>query len=127
MHIYKRYDSKRRLLSGPLLFCDLEEEIAQLKEDPEWHERHRNAVTLVKEPHLSVVLVALREGATLQEHRAPGAFTIVVLDGAVRLGIDNETRTVKRGGLVSMEKDIPHDVEALEETALLLTIAGPKP
>jgi len=127
MHVYRRFDSKRRLLSGPLLFCDLEEEITQLKEDPEWHERRRNAVTLVKEPHLSVVLVVLQKGATLQEHRAPGAFTIIILNGAVRIGTDHETRTVKRNGMVSMEAGIPHDVEALEETALLLTIAEPKP
>jgi len=127
MHVYKRYDSKQRLLSGPVLFCELEDEIAQLKEDPEWQQRHRNAVTLVKEPHLSVVLVVLQKGAKLQEHRAPGPFTIQVLNGAVRVGIDHEIRTVMRNGLVSMEKGIPHDVEALEETALLVTIAEPKP
>jgi quercetin dioxygenase-like cupin family protein len=126
MHVYKRYDSMKRQLSGPLLFHDLDEEITQLKEDPEWHERHRNAVTLAKESHLSVVLVVLEKGATLQEHSAPGAFTVVVLNGAIRFGANNQTRTVKRNGMVSMEKGIPHDVQALEESALLLTISEPK-
>ncbi len=127
MHVYKRFDSEKRLLSGPLLFFELEEEIAQLKKDPEWLSRHRNAVTLVKEPHLSVVLVVLQKGSTLEEHHARGPVTIVVLSGAVRIGMHQETRMVKHSGMVAMEKGIPHNVEALEESALLLTIAEPKP
>jgi hypothetical protein len=29
--------------------------------------------------------------------------------------------------MLSLEKDIPHEVEALEESAVLVTIAEPKP
>ncbi len=127
MHVYKRYDSNKRLLSGPTLFFDVKEELAQLKEDPEWQQRHRNAVTLLKEPHLSVVLVALQKGAALQEHRTQGAVTIQVLSGSVRVGVDKTPRTVKSHGLVSFEKNVRHEIEALEESALLVTIAEPKP
>ena len=127
MHVYRRYDSEKRLLAGPLLFFNLEEEFVQLKEDPEWRDRHRNAVTLLKEPHLSVVLVGLQKGAALREHKAQGPLTLYVLAGAVRVGTGHEARTVQRQGLVSLEKNVPHEVEALEESAVLLTIAEPNP
>ncbi len=126
MHIYKRYDSKKRMLSAPLLFFELEDEIRQLKEDPEWTARRRTAVTLVKEPELSVVLVIAQKGATLREHRTESPFTLLVLSGSVRFAAGEDTRTVARNGFVALDKGIPHEVEALEESAFLLTIIEPK-
>lgn len=126
MHVYKRYDSQKRMLAGPVLFFDLKDELAQLKEDPEWHQRHRNAVTLVKEPHLSVVLVALQKGTRLEPHKTQGPFTLHVINGSVRMQLEKETRMIKPGELIAIEQDIAHEVEALEESAMLLTIAEPK-
>jgi quercetin dioxygenase-like cupin family protein len=127
MHVYKRYDSEKRRLAGPLLFFNLDEEFTQLKEDPEWSARHRNAVTLLKEPHLSVVLVGLQKGAALSKHKAQGPVTICVLIGAVSIKTEHESRTLHSHGMLSLERDIPHEVEALEESAVLVTIAEPKP
>ncbi len=126
MHVYKRYDSETRLLAGPVLYFNLEDELAQLHEDPEWGARHRNAVTLLKEPHLSVVLVALQKGERLSEHKTSGPFTLQVVKGTVRVGVDHEARTVSTRGLVAMEQGVPHEVTALEDSAVLLTIAEPK-
>jgi hypothetical protein len=99
MHVYKRYDSEKRRLSGPLLFFNLEEEFIQLKEYPEWSARHRNAVTLLKVPHLSVVLMGLQKGAALSKHKAQGPVTICVLIGAVRPRVlDVEDRRLPMAG-----------------------------
>lgn len=35
-------------------------------------------------------------------------------------------RSIRSRGLLSLGKDIPHEVEALEESAVLVTIAEPK-
>ncbi|HVM62691.1 MAG TPA: cupin domain-containing protein [Verrucomicrobiae bacterium] len=126
MHIYKRYDSKKRMLAAPLLFFELEDEIQQLKEDPEWPARQRTAVTLVKEPELSVVLVIAQKGAALREHHTESPVTLQVLSGSVRFVAGDDTRTVARNGFIALDKGIPHEVEALEESAFLLTIIEPK-
>jgi quercetin dioxygenase-like cupin family protein len=123
---YKRYDSEKRLLSGPLLFFALEEEIEQLKKDPEWRSRHSNAMTLLKTPPLSVVLVVLQKGATLREHHTDSPITLFVLSGKISFGVGDEKRHVETNGLVTLQKAIPHEVEALEDSAFLLTIVQPK-
>jgi quercetin dioxygenase-like cupin family protein len=127
MHTYKRYDSEKRLLSGPLLFFALEEEIEQLKKDPEWRSRHSNAVTLLKTLPLSVVLVVLQKGATLREHHTDSPITVLVLSGKISFGASGQQRHVQRHALVTLDKGIPHDVEALEDSAFLLTIVQPHP
>jgi quercetin dioxygenase-like cupin family protein len=73
------------------------------------------------------VLVGLQKGAALSKHKAQGPVTICVLIGAVSIKTEHESRTLHSHGMLSLEKDIPHEVEALEESAVLVTIAEPKP
>lgn len=116
---------ERRTVAAPLLSLAIEDELDRLKKEPEWVSGTRNSVTLVKTPHLSVVLVALRKGASMCGHHVEGPITLFVVSGAVRFGVENDERVVKANGLLSLDKKIPHDVEALEDSSFLLTILQP--
>jgi len=116
---------EKRTVAAPLLSLAIEEELERLKKEPEWASGDRNSVTLVKTPNLSIVLVALRKGAAMCGHEVEGPITLFVVSGAVRFGIGKEEQIVKSNGLLSLDKKIPHDVEALEDSAFLLTIQQP--
>lgn len=85
----------------------------------------RGGVTLVKQSGMSLVLTHLHEGASLQEHAAPGAATVQVLDGHVRVHIGDETRDVPAGRLIAFNAGVRHSVEAQEDSTLLLTLVSP--
>jgi quercetin dioxygenase-like cupin family protein len=84
----------------------------------------RGAVTLVKQSGMSLVLTHLHRGGTLQEHAVPGAATVQVLDGRVRVQIGDETLDVSAGRLLAFNSGVRHSVEALEDSTLLLTLTG---
>ena len=84
----------------------------------------RGAITLVKESGMSLVLAHLHAGGTLQEHSAPGPATVQVLDGHVRMEIGDESIDVPAGRVVAFKGGVRHRVEAIEDSALLLTIVG---
>jgi quercetin dioxygenase-like cupin family protein len=84
----------------------------------------RRAVTLVKQGGMSLVLTHLHSGGTLQEHGAPGAATVQVLDGLVRVQIGDESLEAPAGRLVAFDAGVRHSVEALEDSTLLLTLVG---
>jgi quercetin dioxygenase-like cupin family protein len=84
----------------------------------------RGAVTLVKQSGMSLVLTHLHSGGTLQEHAAPGATTVQVLDGRVRVQIGDEALEVPAGRLIAFNSGVRHSVDALEDSTLLLTITG---
>ncbi len=90
-----------------------------------YREGERNANTLVKTPQLRVVLTALRAGSRLHEHRAPGWVSVQTVEGHLRLQVAGETVDLPAGALVTLEPDLAHDVEALEDSVFLLTIAWP--
>jgi quercetin dioxygenase-like cupin family protein len=77
----------------------------------------------VKEPDFRIVLIALRAGARLDEHRAAGRIIIQTLAGHVQLQTSGAIVELPVGRLVSLERDVPHTVEAVAESALLITIA----
>lgn len=115
-----------RQLTGPILHFDVPQELAALKVEPSWRDGDRNARTLVQEPAYRVVLTALKAGTHVREHRAPGWASIQTVEGHLRLRLPGqEVVDLPEGGLLVLEPDVPHDVEALEESAFLLAVAGP--
>ena len=61
----------------------------------------------------------------MKEHRAPGSAVVQTLSGRIRLGLPDQTVELPTGALVVLEPNLPHDVEALEESAFTITIAWP--
>ncbi len=104
---------------------DLAAEVERLHTEESWRGGARNAKTLVKEPDLRIVLIVMRQGGRMEEHRAPGRLSIQTLTGRLRLQVRDQTIDLPAGHVLALDPDIAHDVEALDESAFLLTIAWP--
>lgn len=111
-------------LAGSYLEFDLPAEIHRLRAETTWSTGH-NARTLIKYEDLRVVLIALQENASIPEHKAEGRISVHVLSGHIQLRAAGRTFSLRPGGLVALDRGVPHDVEAMEESAFLLTIAWP--
>lgn len=82
------------------------------------------ARTLLREADLRIVLVVMQAGARLAEHRAGETVSVHALSGHIRLRLPDKTVDLPSGRLLVLEKGLRHDVEAIEESAFLLTLAG---
>ncbi len=111
-----------RALSGPAITFAIAEEIKLLRQEPEWISGTRNSVTVVKSSNLSVVLTAIKKGATLCGHQVDGPITLQVVSGAIQFSVAGEPRTLVAGTVIALDNAVPHDIEALEDSELLLTI-----
>ncbi len=114
-----------RDLAKPLLHCDLESEAAGLRKSDPWRRTGRNAKTLVKHDDFRVVLTVMKAGNCLKQHKAAGRISIQTLAGSLRLHLPARTVDLPAACLLALDRAIPHDVEALVESAFLLTIAWP--
>lgn len=111
-------------LAGAYLEFDLAREIDQLRHEPEWA-TGQNAKTLVKFDDFRVVLMVLRAHAQMPSHRTEGRISIQTVRGHIQVRAAERTFNLPVGGLLTLDRGLPHDVEALEESVLLLTIAWP--
>ena len=112
------------ILTGPLLTFDLDREIQQLQSEGRWQSGH-TAKTLAKYPNLRIVLVVMKTGGRLDKHRTEGRICVHPLLGRIQFRTAERTVDLKAGQMLTLEGDLPHDVDALADSAFLLTIAWP--
>lgn len=84
----------------------------------------RSAQTIVGgQTHtLRQTLIALRAGAGLDEHENPGEATVHVLHGRVRLATQDSSWEGATGDVLVVP-DARHSLAAIEDAAVLLTVA----
>lgn len=80
------------------------------------------ARTLLREPDLRSVLIVMNAGARIAEHRADDTACILTFSGHVRLGLPGRVADLPAGQLLVLQRGLRHDVEAVAESALLLTL-----
>ncbi|MYW04743.1 cupin domain-containing protein [Streptomyces sp. SID3343] len=73
---------------------------------------------------LRQTLIALTKGNTLSEHHSPGEASLIVLTGHVRLTTESDTVEGASGDLLLLPAE-QHSLEALEDSAVILTVAKP--
>jgi quercetin dioxygenase-like cupin family protein len=111
-------------LAEPLLQIDLERELQQLRHEHSWQrETGRSSKTLAKYPDFRIVLILMKGGTRMRQHRAEGRISIQQLKGQVRIHLADRKVNLPSGHLLVLDCGVLHDVEALEESALLLTIS----
>ena len=113
-------------LGRSVAHIDLEAEIELLRGEETYHRVGRNGKTLVKRPDFRVVLTALRGGTRVAEHVAPGPLTVQAVRGRIRMHVPGGEVELGPGHLLALERNERHDVEALEDSVFLLTIAWPE-
>lgn len=111
-------------MASPFLEFDLTAEIDHLRRETTWS-TGRNARTLMKYDDFRVVLTALQANMRIPEHKTDGRISVHVLLGHIRLNASGRTFNLRPGSLVALDQGSAHDIEALEESAFLLTIAWP--
>ena len=111
-------------MADAYLEFDLAREIEQLHQEPEWA-AGQNAKTLVKYDDLRVVLTILRAHAHIPGHQTEGRISIQTVSGHLQVRAQGRTFDLPMGALLALDRGLLHDVQALEDSALLLTIAWP--
>jgi quercetin dioxygenase-like cupin family protein len=104
---------------------DLGGQFAKLRADAPIRTHGRDSFTLVRDPGMSVVLAVLNAGTHLSKHTAPGPISVLVLEGRIAFTAHGQRLELGPHCLVTLPTHVPHEVEALEESAILITIANP--
>ena len=84
----------------------------------------RTATTVLggHEKVLRQTVIAMTSGAVLAEHENPGEASIHVLVGRVRLSAGQDSWEARQGDLLEIPPS-SHSLQALEDSAVLLTVA----
>ena len=113
-------------MSGSVLQFGLASELDELHRDEAWLQpTGRSSKTLVKYPDVRIVLIAMKANTRMHEHTAAGRISVHTLDGHIRLHLPERVVDLPVGHLLALDHCVPHDVEASEDSAFLLTLSWP--
>jgi len=113
-------------LTGRLLQFNLLDELRKLRNQESWQRNTgRSSKTLAKYPDLHVVLVLMKAHSRMGEHHVDGRTSLHILQGRIRIHSPQQSLEASANDLVALDSGILHNVEALEESAFLITISWP--
>jgi quercetin dioxygenase-like cupin family protein len=95
---------------------------SELRREDAYQRDGHTARTLVRKPDLRIVLVVMKAGARIAEHRADETAAVHALSGHVRLRLPDSTADLAAGRMLVLERGLKHDVEAVADSAFLLTL-----
>jgi quercetin dioxygenase-like cupin family protein len=105
----------------PIARLDLVEEVRKMRASP--RPKAHTAKTLVRTLDQRLVLMLLDRGAQIPVHQTEAPLTIQALDGRVIVSLLASTFDLGPGQLLAIERDVPHAMVAIEDSAVLLTLA----
>ena len=110
-----------RVLDAPYVYIDIPDYIDQLKDEKQWKDTDRNAITVYKSDQLTIVVCALREDAEIINKAVDEIITIQVLKGEVRITTPDGDFDGEKRQMIVVRPGVEHTVKAEAKSYLLLT------
>ena len=105
----------------PIAVLDLAEEVRRMRTCPMPGGHYGR--TLLRADDTRIVLMILEQGTRLTEHQVDGTSTIQALDGRVTVSLLGSSFDLASGQVLVIERGVKHALIAVEDSAILLTIA----
>ncbi len=109
-------------LAGPVVSLNLPDLARALHSEPHPAKSGHRQAGLIHRGPLRLLLFAFEIGGRLPEHRAPGHVVIHCLHGELVVEVGAGRHQLSSGEALVLEPDVPHSVEAVAESEMLLTV-----
>ncbi len=112
-------------MPGRSVALDLDKEIDELHRSSQWETGIARKV-LVGYPDFQITLRTMKADTRIGHHHNPGRICVQTVRGHLQMHADDKLFDLPQGSVLVLDRAVPHDVEALEESAFLLTVAYPE-
>lgn len=67
--------------------------------------------------------ILLKNGQQMKSHTSPYSIIVHVLSGAIDFGVQGDIVALKTGDIITLESSIPHDLKAVEDSEVRLSLS----
>lgn len=118
---HRRQPPRERFAGTEHLF-DLAAEATALEGEPTGERDGHRQIALFARDELTIILFDFDAGGYLLEHSADGQVMIQVLHGELQVTTTDEDRRMPAGSLLVLAPGVRHDVHAIADSRMLLTV-----
>lgn len=95
---------------------------AHMYEAPEYADDKPLMKVLLDHVSTKELRIMLRKGQVMKEHQTPFPIVIHIIEGTADLGLGQVKERLLKGSLVALEPHVPHDLSAVEDTMIRLSL-----
>lgn len=95
---------------------------ASLTENLEYNENGPAIQVLLETETGKEIRMAFKTGQKLKEHKTPFPIVVEVFEGAIDFGVNGENHALRKGDLIALEGNVPHDLYAKENCTVRLSL-----
>ncbi|SFN66927.1 hypothetical protein SAMN04487989_102336 [Bizionia echini] len=81
------------------------------------------AISILLESNYSKeIRIAMRKTQVMKEHKAPAPIVISIFEGEIEFGVQGQKLYLKKGDLIALDANEPHDLKCLEDCIIRLSL-----
>jgi quercetin dioxygenase-like cupin family protein len=96
---------------------------ANILDNLEFNSKKAMISVLFESEYSKEIRVAMKSGTVMKEHKTKFPITVEIFEGSIDFGIEGKNQTLKKGDVVFLEGNIPHDLFAHEDSIIRLTLS----
>lgn len=96
---------------------------ASLLEKLEYKDKRPAINVLFESATSKEIRIVFKKGQIMAEHQTSYPITVEIFEGEIEFGVKGEKFFLKKGDLVALEANVPHDLFAHNDSIVRLTLA----
>lgn len=109
-------------LASPVQVVDLAAAAAELRAEAHAPVAGHRQIAVIRHGPVTIIQFVFDKGGLLKQHRADGVVTIHVLEGRLKVIVEDEAREIGRDEIMALAPGVMHSVLALAPSDMLLTV-----
>ncbi|WP_062061240.1 cupin domain-containing protein [Aquimarina longa] len=96
---------------------------ASIFKDIVYKENKPNIDVLLETDFTKEIRIVFKENQIMKEHKAPFSIIVFVADGEIDFRVNKTIKNLKKGDLIALKANVPHDLKALKDSIVKLTLS----
>ncbi|TXD50034.1 cupin domain-containing protein [Polaribacter sp. IC073] len=88
------------------------------------YKEDKPAITLLMETNSTKeIRIVMRKNQEMKEHTAPKPIVVEIFEGEILFGVNNKELQLKKGDLIALDANVPHNLFCEKDAIVRLTIS----